>query len=133
MNRAPAIIFSFLLFWASGAYAFSGPCCCSMEIGSSIECTGDGVAFRDPSCNHEGPCNDCGCESGLSFVCVGEFKPLPVSEFESMRSGYQTFALPAALIDMHEFRQEFRPSQAQSHPFFLYPTDLFLQTCSILS
>jgi len=133
MNRAPAIIFSFLLFWASGAYGFSGPCCCSMTFGSSIECISDGVAVRDPSCNHDGPCSECGCESLLSFRCVGEFKPLPASESESVRSEYQIFSLPVALVDVHDFLQKVRSIPRQNHSLRLNPTDLFLQTCSFLS
>lgn len=133
MNRALAVIFSLLLLWAGTAYGFSGVCCCARDADSSMECTdSDAAAIRDPSCNHGGPCNGWGCESRFSFQCVREFKPLPVSEFESSRSEGQIFALPVALFDVQEFLQELHPIHGQPHSFFLNLTDRFLETCSFL-
>lgn len=133
MNRASAMIFSLLFLWANGAYGFSGPCCCTIETGGSMRYAEDGVTIRGASCDHEGPCNDCGCKSHSSFRCVGEFEPLRSAAFESVRPEPQIFVLPLAVTDVAEFMQNFRSGRGRTRSFHLILIDLFLQTCSFLS
>jgi hypothetical protein len=133
MNRASAIIFSLLFLWANGAYGYSVPCCCTMAVSSSTRCADEGAAVSDSSCNNEGPCNDCGCNRLLSFRCGEEFKPLGLSDRESVRPGSQIIALPVVVTDVPEFTQNFRSVRGRTHSFPLNLTDLFVQTCSFLS
>ena len=133
MNRVSAIILSLMLIWANGAYGFSSPCCCTIAIGSSMRCAAEGTTIRDSSCDHEGSCGHCGCTSGSSFRCVGEFEPLRFFASESVHPGSQIFAPPVIALDIPEFVQNSRSVRGQTHSFLLNLTDLFLQTCSFLS
>lgn len=134
MNRAFAIIVSFLFLWSGVTYGFSDLCCCTRDVCSFSERVNDncesgqddsGNLKRASHHNASGPC--------FLSHCTCQIKAFDLSEFESVLPEHQAVALPVAPTSFEGSLLMGHPVSDQIHAIRANPLNILLRTCSFLS